>query len=757
MSPNTSAPDLNRREFLKIAAAATASLVLAVNFQDGGVISAQAVDQAKVPFTPNLWIAIHPDNRIQIWAHRSEMGTGIRTSLPMVVADELDADWDLVTIEQAPGDVAYGDQNTDGSRSVRRFLHVMRVAGASARMMLEVAAAQVWGVSISECKASNHKVLGPGGRQISYGALVGRARALSVPDAKDVRLKKMSEMRYVGKDDVRFYDLKDIVTGRANFGLDVPSEEALTAVIWRTPTLRGAITSFDAEEALKIPGVVKVFELPKWQGGAPAFQALGGIVVVAKDTWSALRGRMRLKVEWDQGPDKAVTWGTLRDQLLESVRLSGKVVRDVGNVDEAAKNAKAVVSAEYTTPLLSHAPMEPPCALAIANDYECTVWAPTQNPQAAKQALQGFLKLDPDDVIVNVTMLGGGFGRKSKPDFIVEAALVSKEMDGVPIRLLWTREDDLRHDYYHTCAALSVEAGVDASGMPVTWRQRSVFPPIGSTFNPAATEGSDGELGLGFTDLPYAIPNIRCEVGKASAPVRIGWFRSVAHVYHAFSECSFVDELAANAGMDAREYLLKLLGEARHVDMAGVKYGNHGESLEQYPVDTGRLRHVIDVVTARSGWVKRRQVAGQGFGLAAHRSFLSYCAVVAQVDVTNDGEVRIPRMDIALDAGIVVNPDRVRAQLEGACVFGASLALMGEINLREGAVAEGNFDTYQMLRMFDGPREIHTWLVPSEAPPGGVGEVGVPPVAPAICNAIFAATGKRIRDLPINKHDLSRE
>jgi isoquinoline 1-oxidoreductase beta subunit len=399
--------------------------------------------------------------------------------------------------------------------------------------------------------------------------------------------------------------------------------------------------------------------------------------------------------------------------------------------------------------------MEPEVAVADFKDGKCTLWAPAQNPQAVQDTVSAALGIDKKSVICNVTLLGGGFGRKSKPDFCAEAAILSKQLRK-PVKVVWTREDDIQFDYYHAVAAMHMKAGLDQGGKPVAWLQRSVFPSISSTFATDVRLGSAGELGMGFTDTPFAVPNLRVENGEAISHVRIGWLRSVANIYHAFAVCSFADELAHAAGRDPKDYLLDLIGPPRIVDLKaeGVDYPNMGP-IEQYPIDTARLRKVVEVAATNAGWGKRRLPKGRALGIAAHRSFLSYVATVVEVQIGADGKVAIPRVDTAVDAGMIVSPDRVRSQFEGAAVFGASLALTGEITATAGKIDQNNFHNYRVARMNEAPMETHVQIVESEAPPAGVGEPGVPPFAPALCNAIFAATGKRIRELPLSRQKLA--
>lgn len=704
-------------------------------------------------FSPNVFVGIKSDGTVLIVAHRSEMGTSSRTMVPLILADEMEADWKRVKIEQAIGDEKYGDQNTDGSHSVRDFFGVMQECGASARLMLEQAAANQWKVPVSECKATLHQVVHtPSGRKLGYGELAAAAARLPVPDKSKLVFKKKSEYRYIGKD-LPVYDLADITHGKAVFGMDVKVDGMVYASIEHSPVFGGKLTSFDDKEALQVPGVSRTVEIPAFKP-PHGFQPLGGVAVIADSTWAAFQGRKKLKIAWDPGPNASYTSSEYKKQLQATARKPGKVVRNVGDVDKGFAAAAKTLEADYYVPHLAHAAMEPLVAVADFRNGECTLWAPTQNPQAVQDTVAAAVGIDKKNVICNVTLLGGGFGRKSKPDYCAEAAILSKQL-GKPVKVVWTREDDIHFDYYHAVAALYMKAGLDQKGKPVAWLQRSVFPSIFSTFAPDVKAGSAAELGMGFTDTPYDLPNHRVENGEAVNHVRIGWLRSVANIYHAFAVCSFADELANAAGRDSKDYLLELIGAPRLVDLKsqGVDYPNMGP-IEKYPVDAGRLRKVIELVAEKSGWGKRKLPKGHALGIAAHRSFLSYIATVVEVAVGPDGKISIPRVDTAVDCGMIVSPDRVRSQFEGANVFGASLALMGEITATGGKIDQGNFNNYPVLRMSEAPLETHVYIVETDAPPAGVGEPGVPPFAPALCNAIFKATGKRIRELPIGRQKL---
>jgi isoquinoline 1-oxidoreductase beta subunit len=405
--------------------------------------------------------------------------------------------------------------------------------------------------------------------------------------------------------------------------------------------------------------------------------------------------------------------------------------------------------------MLAHASMEPPAAVADFRDGKVTIWAPQQNPQATQDTVAEALGIDKKDVVCHVTLLGGGFGRKSKPDFCAEAAILSKKV-GKPVKVIWSREDDIRFDYYHASAAVYQKAAVDGRGRPTAWLQRSVFPPIAAMFDQNARNGLGFELDMGLVDLPFDVPHIRAENGAAEAHVRIGWFRAVSNNYHAFAAHSFADELAAAAGRDPVEYLLDLLGPGANIDLKadGVDYSNYGVPIDRYPVDTRRLRRVLEVAAERSGWGTRKSGGGWGMGIAAHRSFNSYVASVVEVEVDAKGGVRIPRVEQVVDAGVIVNPDRVRAQFEGAAVMAVGLARTGEITATEGRIDQSNFNNFQVARIADAPYQTNVHFIDSDALPTGVGEPGVPPVLAALGNAIFAATGKRVRELPLSRQKL---
>jgi isoquinoline 1-oxidoreductase subunit beta len=748
--------NVSRRGFLT-GMSALGGLVLAVGFP--AALRAQDPPKYGADGMPNGWVddplafvAIGEDGTVSIVCHRSEMGQGVRTGMPMIVADELEADWKRVRVVQAPGDEKrFGNQDTDGSRSTRHFFDPMRRCGAAARTMLETAAAARWNVPVGEVEAQNHEVVHrPSGRKVGYGALAKDAAKLPVPARDTVRLKDPARFRYIGKGNVKLVDGADIANGKAQYGIDTRLPGMLYAVVARPPVYLGKVAKYDATQALKVPGVVKVVEIESTQPPAE-FNPLGGVAVIGRNTWAAIKGREALKIEWDDGPNRDYDSTTYKATLEEAARKPGKVVRTEGDVDGAMASAARRVEAEYYIPHHAHATMEPPAATARIVQGKCEAWGCIQSPQAARDRIAKRLGISPDDVKVNVTLLGGGFGRKSKPDFMIEAAVLSKAMGGAPVKVLWTRDDDLHNSYIHTVSVEHLEAGLDAQGKPVAWLHRTVAPTILSTFKPEAKNQFNIELGMTAINMPFVIQNVRIENPEATAHTRIGWFRSVSNIPHAFAVQSFVAEMAAATGRDPKDFLLELIGPARQIDTRtqGDTW-NYGENPERYPLDTGRLRRVVELAAREAGWGKTLPKGG-GQGIAVAYSFVTYVAAVVEVAVNEKGELTIPRVDMAVDCGAQINPDRVRSQMEGACVMGVSLATAGEISYKAGRVEQSNYGEYEITRMGAAPREIRVHSVPGDfgAPLGGVGEPGVPPIAPALCNAIFAATGKRIRRLPI--------
>jgi isoquinoline 1-oxidoreductase subunit beta len=712
---------------------------------------------------PHVFVAINPDGAVTIVAHRAEMGTGIRTSLPMVIADEMEADWSRVSLIQAPGDEPrYGNQDTDGSRSMRHFIQPMRECGAAMRQMLETAAAKKWGVDPSRCRAKAHYVVlldetkNETGQKLGFGELAEAAMALPVPPRDTLLFKTKDEFTLIGKGKVQIADLRDITMGKAVYGADVRLPGMKFAVMARPPVLGGKVKSFDDSAAVKVPGVESVFELAGVHNVPRVFGHLGGVVVVANSTYAAIQGRNALKIEWEAGPNADYDSVAYTKAMSETAAKPGKVARNQGDVDAAFEKAKTVFTTEYHCPHLVQAAMEPPVAVARIADGKAEIWAPIQSPYGARKDIAGVLKLPIENVTIHMTLLGGAFGRKSKWDFMVEAVLISQKLGGAPILLQWTREDDIHNSFYHTTSVERLEMAVDDAGKVTAWRHRSVAPSFKALF--AEDDGYQHpiELGMGLVNTPFDIPNVRCENGKALAHTRVGWYRSVSNIPRVFAVQSAVCEAAYKLGKDPKDFLLELIGPDRQLDPKALgfpeDFWNYGDPYEEFPIETARLKNVVRVAAEKAGWGQKLP-ARHGLGIAAHKAWQSYVATVVHVAVDEDGTIRVPEVTTAIDCGIAVNPERIRAQLEGAAVMGMSDALYGKITFKDGAVEQSSYWDYNIAKMSNYPKAVTVHIV--EAPPGthagGVGEPGLPPFTPALANAIFAATGKRVRNLPIGE------
>ncbi|MGS2741907.1 molybdopterin cofactor-binding domain-containing protein [Sinomicrobium sp. M5D2P17] len=738
-----------RRDFLKLSSLAATGLILGVNFSCSDRKKGGEITELKA----NVYLTITSDGKVIITAHRSEMGQGIRTSLPLIVADELGADWEKAEIVQAVGDEEkYGNQNTDGSFSVRMFYKPMREAGAIAKLLLIRAAAGKWEVDESECDTENGKVIHrSSGKSVEFGELVDLAATLPMPKPEEITLKDPSEFKMIGKD-TPIIDLQDIVTGKAVYGTDTKVPEMKIAVIQRCPVVGGKVKSVNDKAALAIEGVLQVHTI-EGAGIPPQLnKPLSGVAVIAENTWAAIKGKKALEIEWDLGPNAGYDSDKQQQELLEKTKEKGTVRRERGDFDKTLKNASKVIEKTYLAPFYAHGTIEPPAALARMKDGKCEIWAPSQHPQWARESVADALGLDVKDVTVNVTLIGGGFGRKSKPDFIVEAALLSQK-SGFPVKVQWTREDDVQHDFYHAQSAQRIRAVIDKDNKVSGWNHHSTFPSISSTSDAGAVQPSDGEMGLGCVDFPYEVPSIRVETHDAKAHVRIGWLRSVSNIHHVFASGSMLDEIAEARKMDPVANALDMLGEDRSItfneEMPQGEYGNYGENIEDYPWETGRLRRVIERVAEKSGW-GGEMPEGRALGFAVHRSFLTYVACVVEVAIDDRNNITIPNVHYALDCGQAVNTDRIRSQFEGGSQFAASLALNSAITVKDGQVVQDNFDSYQIVRMPQSPQKIHVDIIESDAKPTGVGEPPVPPFIPALCNAIYKITGKRIHKLPVD-------
>lgn len=739
---------VSRRDFLKASGLLSGGLILGVSF-----FSCDDKGKKIATVVPNVYLTIASDGKVTIVAHRSEMGQGIRTSLPLIVADELGADWSKVEIVQAEGDEKkYGNQNTDGSFSVRMFYKPMREAGAIARLLLLRAAAKEWQVSVEELDTKNGQVIRrESSKTKDFGDLVETAKTLPIPKASEIKLKDKQKFNMIGKE-TPIVDLHNIVTGKAVFGIDSVVEGMKIAVIKRCPVIGGQVKSVNDNKALAIPGVLKVVTIKGAGLPATLSKPLSGVAVIADNTWAAIKARELLEVEWELGPNAGYDSAQQIEELKQVVAEEGTLRRKRGDFSAAKANAKKIIEHTYIAPYLAHATIEPPCALAIVKNGSCEVWACTQNPQGARDAVATELGMPVEKVKMNVTLLGGGFGRKSKPDFILEAAILAKE-SGLPIKVQWTREDDIRHDYYHALSVQRIVATIDNQNKLSGWAHHIANPSISATEDLSVVQPSDGELMLGASDFPYNVPAINIVTHDAKAHLRIGWLRSVRNIPQVFAAATMLDEIAEARGLDAVSNALELLGEDRHItfeqELIKTSYPNYGEKIEDYPWDTARMKQVIKRVAKESGWGKSMP-AGSALGFAAHKSFLTYVACVVEVNVDENKKISIPNVYYALDCGLAVNIDRIKSQFEGGAQFSASLALKSTITVKNGEVEQGNFDGYQIIRMPDSPKQIHVHIIDSDAKPTGVGEPPVPPFTPALCNAIYAATGKRIYTLPID-------
>jgi len=709
-----SAPSrVSRREFLETTAAAGAGLVIGFHLPPGGRFAAPIA----APFAPNAWLRISPNNSVLIVVDRSEMGQGVTTALPMLVAEELNADWTTVTIESAPADKAYinpmfGMQGTGGSTSVRAAYTPLRKAGAAAREMLVAAAAQTWGVDKAECHAERGAVIHTGSkRRATYGQLAAKAATLPIPE--NPTLKEPKDWKILGTP-VKRLDTPSKVDGSAQFGIDVKAPGMLVAVVARCPTIGGKVASFDATKAKAVAGVKNVVQISS------------GVAVLADGYWNAKKGRDALEVQWDDGPNAQLSSASISQLLSEAAAKPSPQARHDGDPDGALASAASKVEAAYELPLLAHATMEPMNCTAHVRADGVDIWAPTQFQTGAQGLGAKIGGVAPEKVQVHTTYLGGGFGRRFELDFIQDALEASKAA-GAPVKVVWSREDDMQHDQYRPASAHLFRAGLDASGQPVAWTHAFAAPSIiARVFGPGAIKnGIDDETVEGAVGMPYAIPNVHVQFALTDLGIPVGFWRSVNNTFNAFVVESFIDELAHAAKKDPYEYRRDLLGKApRHLG-------------------------VLNLAASKGGW-NTPLPAGRSRGIAVWKSFDSYVAEVVEISLQPDGTPRVHRVVCAVDCGPVVNPSIVEAQMQSAIVYGLTAALWGEITLDKGRAQQSNFHQYLMLRMGDMPHvEVH--IVPSTDSQGGVGEPGTPPIAPAVCNAIFAATGKRIRKLPIGK------
>jgi isoquinoline 1-oxidoreductase beta subunit len=713
---------MQRREFLKAGAALGGGLLISLYVPEF-VPAARAADSAVKPVALNAFVRIGSDESVSVISNHSEMGQGIYTSLPMLLNEELEADWARVRVESSPVEAVYnhtvfGLMMTGGSTTTNSEYDRFRKMGAMARIMLITAAAQSWNVDPQTCHAAKGYVIHtPSGRRASYGSLADAASRIAPP--KDIPLKDPKDFTLVGKP-VRRLDTPSKTNGTAQFGLDVYIPGMLTAVVARAPVFGGKVISFNADAAKAIPGVVNVVQVPS------------GVAVIARGFWPAKLGREKLEINWDDGPGAAISTVAMRENFSALSKTPGAVARKTGDTAAALASAAKTITAEYEVPYLAHCMMEPLNTVVDLHEDRCEIWTGTQFQTGDRAAAAKVAGLKPEQVTLHTTLLGGGFGRRANPacDFVTEATEVAKAAK-VPVKVVWTREDDIRGGWYRPMWYDHFTAGLDASGNPVAWTHTIVGQSImtGTMFEAyGVKDGIDSASVEGAADILYGIPNLRVELHTPKNEVPVQWWRSVGHSHTGFSVEAFLDEVAHAGGKDPYQLRRTLL--------AGQP----------------RMLAVLDLAAQKANWGSALP-AGRARGIATHFSFDSYVAQVAEVSVEQDGTVHVHRVVAAVDCGQTVNPDTVQAQLEGGIIFGLTAALKTEITLQKGRVQQSNFNDYPMLRMFESP-VIEVFIVPSSEHPTGVGEPGVPPVAPAVANAIFAATGKRVRRLPIHPQDL---
>jgi isoquinoline 1-oxidoreductase subunit beta len=698
---------LSRRDFLTAGVAAGAGLVIGFYLPHGS-----SSPNANGTFAPNAYLKIAPDGKITITVARSEMGQGVRTSLPMILAEELEADWKQISIEQAPASTLYGDQSTGGSASVRTTWDPMRKAGASAREMLISAAALEWKVPRGTCKAENSAVVHvSSNRRLSYGELASKAATLPVPS--DPPLKTAKDYKIVGKPLARL-DTPSKVDGTAIYGIDFRLPNMKYALLARCPVFGGKVASFDDRESKKISGVTFVGKISD-----------SAVAVVADSVWSAMEGRRVLNVTWDEGPNKDLNSAAIYESMKQAASNKGFTLYSAGDVTKAIGRR---IEAAYQVPFMAHAPMEPGNCVAHYQGSVCEIWAPTQVPQDVRDSVAPAIGLDPDQVKVNITLIGGGFGRRLEHDYAVEAALVSKAING-PVQVLWTREDDMRNSTYRPASYHRLSAVLDTQGWPVAFSHRIVMPSINIQKGFPAEGGLDSEV-KDESSFVYGFPNTLVEYVMTETPIPLGWMRSVNALQAGFASESFIDELAAAGGKDPLALRLRLL--AKDDDLNGW-----------HPA---RVRGVLQMAADKAGWGKPL-APGHYQGIACFCSFNSYAADVVEISMENN-QPRIHRVVGVIDCGQVINPKILEQQIQGAVNFGLSNALRAQITIEKGRVVQGNFDDYAPIRMSEAP-VVEAYYVENTESPSGAGEPPVPPLAPALCNAIYAATKNRVRALPI--------
>ncbi|WP_286233884.1 xanthine dehydrogenase family protein molybdopterin-binding subunit [Thalassotalea sediminis] len=716
--------NVSRRKFLKASTVATGGLAISISMPGQAATLGNTAQEST--FNPNAFVHLQDNGDVVIYCGRCEMGQGINTALPAAVADEMEADWQRVTVKQADGnEEKFGPQATGGSASIRVMLTPMREAGASAKLMLIAAAAKVWGVEPATCTAQNHYVVHKStGKKLSFGQLASLAANQSVPEKPALKEKK--DFNYIGKF-IPNQNIEKIIKGQLTYGVDTKLPGLKYAAIVHCPVLGGKLKSLDDSAAKAIKGVSDVVVIDRLP---IPYGSIGGVAVVADNSWTAQQAVKKLNVEWDLGDNAHYDTKQYKAQLVKNVESPAKLVTERGDLKAGLANAVKTLKATYTGGHLVHAPMEPNASVVWVQEDSCEVWAATQSPADIQKVLAQYLKREAKDIDVHVTMSGGAFGRKFKCDYVQEAAAISQQIKA-PVQLTWTREEDTKTGYYHSINAQHIEAGIDDEGNISGWLHRVAFPAIGTLFNPAQERPGDGDF-YAVDNYPYGIENFRSESGEAKAHTRIGWYRAVYAIFYGFSFSTFTDELAHLAGKDPLTYLNQL-------------YDNNANPEQQE--QASRSRHVLNLAAKKAGWFERDKLPkNQAIGLAVHFSFHSYVAMAVRVEVNGD-DIKVLQVDSAIDCGQVLNVNGATAQMEGAVVMGMGLALRTEVTFRDGAVVNSNFHDYPVTRIHEMP-VVHVHIVDSTHKSTGLGEPGVAPFAPALSNAVFAASGKRYRDIP---------
>lgn len=739
-TPTLSGP-VNRRDFLKLTGLAGGGLALAFYIKAGG--DAEAAEKAGRDFAPNAFIRISPSGQVTIVSKQPEMGQGVKTSLPMIIAEQLEVSWKDITIEQGDFEEKYGGQSAGGSNSTPNNYDNFHLLGATTRTMLVEAAAQTWGVPATECRAENGAVLHSSGKSLKYGSLVAKAATLPVPAKDAVTLKQPKDYKLLGKR-IPQYDSKKIVTGQSLFGIDVKLPGMLYAVYEKCPAFGGKVVSANLDLIKTLPGVKDAFVL---EGNGKVKELVPGVAIIADSTWAALSARRQLKVTWDEGKVVNESWDTFVAQARDKAASPGaRTLRKDGDPDAALAGAAKTVTAEYLYPFISHANLEPQNTTAHWKDGVMEVWSPTQIPSIGVGLVTKVLGIPANKIKLHLNRAGGGFGRRIGADYLVEAAAIAHKLT-VPVKLTWSREDDLKHDQYRPGGLHFLKGGVDAQGKVVAWKNH--FFTFGEGGSPGSGGNLSGDEFPGRWIANYQADQTMFETGWPMGPWRAPGSCVFAWVIH-----SFIDELAHAGGRDPLELRLELLGDKDEMP-AGGGGGGAAKGKQAAGYNVARMRNVLKFTAEKAGWGKKKFAKGSGAGIAFHFSHRGFFAQIADVSVSKDGQLKVDRFVTGYDVGAqIVNLSGAENQIEGSVIDGLGVLMTQELNIERGRVVQSNFHDYPLIRITEAPTKIECYNLPTKNPTTGMGEPALPPVAPAICNAIFAATGKRVRQMPLTRTDL---